>query len=146
MLDDILRGTNVIVVETFDHNYHVFSLIKDNQQFFLQLKSNPKLITKLVIKPDLWVFFKEGGYEHGVKLLKPIDQNMKKVLAKDYLIDPDIFDLLIQNNLISYSKAMADLYELPNMFCRDIKYHSNDYKRSKSKELTLMRMKHGIFN
>ena len=61
-------------------------------------------------------------------------------------IDPGIFNILIDNNLISYSKSVADLYDLPVSYSRDILYHSNDYKRTKSKELVLSKMKQGVFN
>lgn len=146
MLDKNLIGTKVIVVETFDKNCHVFYLIKDNDHYYLQLENNSKLINRLIIKPDLWVFYKDGGYDQGTKLLKPLDTFEKKVLAMNYYIDPEIFHILINNYLISYSKAMADLYQLPIAYSRDIKYHHADYKRTKNKKLVLEKMKNGNFN
>lgn len=146
MLDEELRSTNAIIVETFDNNNHVFYYVEDDGSHYLKFEDDSRLISKLIIKPDLWAFFKEGGYEHGVDMLKPIIKSLKKVLAKNYYIDPDIFDILISSGLISYSKAMADLYELPVAYSYDIKYHRNDYKRAKTKNLTLDKMRQGIFN
>lgn len=146
MLDNNLIGTNMIVVDTFDYNSHVFGLVLDENKYYLKLEQNSNLIKKLIIKPDIWVFFKDGGYEQGVNLLKPINPLMNKVLAMDFNIDPDIFELLINNKLISYSKAMADLYGFDPKFSSDYFYHSRDYKRSKNKQLVLEKFKRGQFN
>lgn len=146
MLDETLSGTNMLVVDTFDYNSHLFQLVFDNNKYYLKSEYDPRLITKLIIKPNLWVFFKDGGYEEGTTLLKPVDLNKKKVLAMNFSIDPSIFELLVNNDIISYSKAMADLYNLPVAYSRDVKYHHNDYKRTKTKQLVLNKQKRGIFN
>jgi len=146
MLDEELRGTNAMIVETFDGNNHVFYFVKYDNKYYLKYEGDSKLITKLIIKPDLWVFYKDGGYEHGVNLLKPVFSTDKKVLAMNYYIDPNIFKNLIDSDMISYSKAMADLYDLPVPYSRDVKFHHNDYKRTNSKELVLSKMRQGIFN
>ena len=146
MLNEIIRGSCSIVVETFDYNYHEFELIQKDKKYYLKFQHDPRLITKLVIKPDLWAFYKDGGYEHGVNLLKPINLARGQVLAWDFHIDPEIFDILIENKLISYSKAMADLYNLPVELSRDYLSHRRDYKNSKNKEKVLERWKNGIFN
>lgn len=146
MLDESLRGTNAIVIETFDNNCHVFHLVNNNDQYYLQYDNDNRIITKLVIKPDIWIFYKDGGYDHGVNMLQPIIKSERKVLAMNFYIDPDIFNILIDSNLISYSKAMADLYELPVSYSRDIKYHHNDYKRTKTKKLVLANLRQGKFN
>lgn len=146
MLDENLKGSKALVVETFDNNCHVFNLVNINEQYYLQYDNDNRIITKLVIKPDLWVFYKDGGYDHGMNLLKPIMKSERKVLAINFYIDPDIFNILIDSNLISYSKAMADLYQLPVSYSRDVKYHHNDYKRTKTKSLVLAKMSKGNFN
>lgn len=146
MLDECLRGTNTIVVETFDYNCHVFNLVNDNDKFYIQYEKDLRLISKLVIKPDLWVFYKDGGYEHGVNLLKPLNLKAKKVLASEFYIDPDIFDYLISNELISYSKAMADLYDFEPEYSRDYNYHRRDYKHKKNKDVVLKKLRLGQFN
>lgn len=146
MLDSNFSGTNLIVVETFDYNSHLFYLVKENNHYYLRFENDDRLINNLVIKPDIWVKYKEGGYEHGVVLLKPYLKNVDKVLAMDFTIDPEIFEILIDNGLISYSKAMADLYDLPVKNSRDYRYHTRDYKNKKNKLLVLDKMKHGIFN
>lgn len=146
MLDQELRGTNALIVETFDNNSHVFYCIEEDGLHYFKMEGDSRLITRLIIKPDLWVFFKNGGYDHGVSLLKPIIPSIKKNLAMNFYIDPDIFDDLIKDGLISYSKAMADLYNLPISYSRDIQYHRNDYKRTKNKEMVLSKMKQGVFN
>jgi len=146
MLDEELRGTNAMIVETCDNNNHVFYLVNEDNKNYLKYEDNPQLISKLIIKPDFWAFFKDGGYEHGIKLLKSLPNFNIKLLATNYYIDPNIFELLINSNLISYSKAMADLYELPVSCSFDIKHHLNDYKRKKTKNLVLEKMRKGIFN
>lgn len=148
MLDENLRGSNALVVETFDENNHVFYLVKGPVKLYLQFENDCRYITKLVLKPDLWVFFEDGGYEHGSSLLKPLDPDLKKVLAKNYYIDPSIFHSLVNHKLITYSKAMADLYQLPIVYSFDIKYHHNDYKRQEEgkKEKVLERLRTGKFN
>lgn len=146
MLDETFSGSRSIVVESFDYNCHWFELVDINDEYYLKYEYDSKLITKLVIKPDLWVIYKDGGYEHGINLLKPINLSQKKVLSMEFHIDPEIFDTLIENKLISYSKAMADLYDLPVEFSRDYLYHHRDYKHSKNKELVLEKWKNGIFN
>jgi len=146
MLDESFRGTGVVVVETFDNNCHVFSLISTNNNYYLQYENNPMLIKKLIIKPDLWVFYMEGGYDQGIKLIKPLNQIENKVSAMNFMIDPDIFELLINKGLISYSKAMADLYNFDEVYSSDYKYHKRDYKNSKNKEKVLEKMRQGVFN
>ena len=146
MLDEELRGTNALIVETFDSNNHVFYHIEKDGRHYFKMEDDSKLITRLIIKPDLWAFFKNGGYEHGVKLLKPIINSKSKVLASNYYFDPNMFNVLVSCGLITYSKAMADLYDLPVSYSYDIKYHHNDYKRTKNKELVLGKMRQGIFN
>ena len=146
MLDESLRSTNTMVVETFDNNCHVFNLISSNNKHYFQYENIKKYIDKIIIKPDLWVFYVNGGYEQGVKLLKPIFKNVKKVLARNFYIDPEIFNTLIKEGLIVYSKAMADLYDLPIEFSKDYSIHTRDYKHSKNKELVLTKLKNGIFN
>ena len=146
MLDEELRGTNAMIVETFDNNNHVFYYVEENGLHYFKMEGDSRLITRLIIKPDLWAFFKNGGYEHGVKLLKPVITSNKKTLAMNFYIDPNIFYTLVSDGLISYSKAMADLYDLPPAYSSDVKYHHNDYKRTKNKELVLSKMRQGIFN
>lgn len=146
MLDETLRGTNALVVETFDDNCHVFYLVQKGNKFFLQLENTVDYIKKIIMKPDLWIFFEENGYEHGTQLLKPLNPNLKKILAKNYYIDPDIFATLMDWKLISYSKTMADLYDLPVAYSRDIKYHLNDYKRTDNKQKIIHKLRKGNFN
>lgn len=146
MLDENLRGTNMIVVDTFDYNSHVFELILKNSNHYLKFEQNENLIKRLIIKPDFWVYFQDGGYEHGVKLLKPLDPKSDKVLARDFNIDPEIFSTLVVENLISYSTAMADLYGFDPNFSRDYSYHRRDYKNRKNKEQVLQKLKEGYFN
>lgn len=146
MLDETLRGMNALVVETFDENCHVFYLVKKKDKFFLQLENTTSYIKKLIMKPDSWIFFEENGYEHGTRLLRPLDSSQKKILAKNYYIDPAIFHTLIDHKLISYSKAMADLYDLPVAYSRDIKYHCNDYKHTNNKQKVLRKLRQGHFN
>lgn len=146
MLDENLRGTNMIVVDTFDYNSHVFELVLENDKYYLKFENNLNNIKKLIIKPDIWVYFQDGSYEQGVNLLKPLNPSDNKVLAMDFNIDPNIFDILIAENLISYSKDMADLYDFDPKFSRDYSYHHRDYKHSKNKNQVLQKLKKGLFN
>ena len=146
MLNEEIRGSRGILVESFDYNCHWFELVDIKDECYLKCEHDSKLITRLVIKPDLLVFYQDGGYEQGVNLLKPINLKEKKVLAMEFHIDPEIFDILIHNKLISYSKAMADLYDLPIELSRDYLAHRRDYKHSKNKELVLEKWKNGVFN
>lgn len=146
MLDENLRGTNALVVETFDENCHVFNLVEKGNAFFLQLENMPIAIQRLIIKPQLLAFFVDEGIEYGSYLLKPLNFYVKKNLARNYYIDPMIFHTLVNYKLISYSKAMADLYELPAAYSRDIKYHHNDYKRTCNKQQVLQKLRQGHFN
>lgn len=146
MLNEELRGTKVVLVQTFDNNCHIFSLVKDRDQYYLKYENDSRLIKKMVIKPDFWVFYKDGGYEQGVDLLKPIISQYSKVLSMNYDIDPEIFEILINSRLISYSKAMADLYNFDERYSSDYKYHRRDYKHSKNKQLVLEKQRKGIFN
>ena len=145
MLDAGLKGSNLVAVSTFDSGKHEFHLIKDDTKYCFKYDGSPKLISKLVIKPDLWVLFRDGGYEQGINFLSR-ENNCKRVLASGFDIDPDIFELLVTYDLISYSKGMADLYDLPIIHSRDFLNHCNDYKRSKNKDLVLEKMRNGIFN
>lgn len=146
MLDDKLKGTKMIVVDTFDYNSHVFELFSENEQYYLKFEQDPRLIKKLIIKPDILVFFQNGGYEQGVNLLRPINPTTSKVLAMDFNIDPNIFDVLIQERLISYSTAMADLYDFDSKLSSDYVYHQRDYKHKKNKQQVLQKLRNGQFN
>lgn len=146
MLDENLRGTNMLVVDTFDYNAHVFELILQGEKLYLKFESDSRLIKRLVIKPDCWVYFQNGGYEQGVNLFRPLNPALNKILAMDFSIDPDIFQTLIDNGLISYSKAMADLYDLDPIFSSDYSYHTRDYKRKNNRSKVLEKLKNGNFN
>lgn len=146
MLDENLRGTNMLVVDTLDYNAHVFELVSEGDKPYLKYEGDSRLIKRLIIKPDCWLYFANGGYEHGTSLLRPIYSSVKKVLAMDFNIDPNIFDVLIQNGLISYSKAMADLYEFDPTCSKDYNFHRRDYKRKKNKKQVLEKLRSGSFN
>lgn len=146
MLDEELSGTNYMIVKTFDNNNHIFNYVEEDGLNYFKIDTDSRLISRIIIKPDLWVFFKDGGYEHGIKLLNSTNNLKTNGLVSNCYIDPNIFNNLVNKGLISYSKAMADLYDLPTIYSRDIKYHQNDYKRTKNKELVLSKMRQGIFN
>ena len=146
MLDGDFEFTNLVIADTFDGNTHLFYLVKREEKYYLKYERDERLITRLIIKPDAWVYFKDGGYEHGTRLLRPCLKGDTKALVKNFTIDPNIFDILIGNNLVSYSKAMADLYHLPAKFSRDYQYHHRDYKHSKNKNKVLKKMQQGNFN
>lgn len=146
MLDENLRGTKMIVVDSFDHNSHIFKLIKTANIYYLKFEQNPNYIKRLIIKPDFWVFFQDGSYEHGINLLKPLNSSNNKILAMNFNIDPEIFGILISQNLISYSKAMADLYDFDPKCSRDYSYHHRDYKHTKNKFQVLQKLREGKFN
>ncbi len=146
MLDKELQGTESIIVETVDHNNHVFYLVWKENQYYLQYEQNTSLINLLVLKPNMDIYFENGNVENGKNFLKPCLPNQSKILATNFDIDPDIFHQLIHCRLISYSKAMADLYSLPVAYSFDIKDHHNDYKRTKNKEKVLAKLRAGQFN
>lgn len=146
MLDEGLTGSSVILVETFDHNNHIFYAVRLDNQLLLKHEGTDSLISKLIIKPDLWAIFTDGTYKQGIELLKPCHSSEKKVLAKNYYIDPEVFGDLVDNNTISYSKGMADLYDFPIEYASDVEFHKRDYKHHKTKELTLNKMRNGQFN
>lgn len=146
MLDNNFKGTNAIVVETFDDNNHVFYFITSGDEAYLRYENDIKLIKRLIIKPNFIVFYVDDSFEYGVDLLKPCLPKENKILVKEFSIDPNIFHNLIKHNLISYSKGMADLYNLPVVYSSDIKYHHNDYKRTGNKEKVLSKFREGNFN
>lgn len=146
MLDNDFRGTNTVVAETFDNNNHIFYFINVGDEAYLRYENDIRLIRKMIIRPNFLTFFVDGGYEYGTSLLKPCFSTKNSILVKEFSIDPNIFHKLINYNLISYSKCMADLYNLPIIYSADIKYHHNDYKRSKNKEKVITKLKNGKFN
>lgn len=146
MLDNRFIGTNAIVAETFDDNNHVFYFIRTDDEAYLKYENDIRLISKMILKPNFMVFFVEGGYENGVDLLKPCLFDKSKLLVKEFSIDPRLFHKLINHGLISYSKYVADLYNLPVAYSSDIKYHHNDYKRTKNKEKVMTKFRTGKFN
>ncbi len=144
MLDNELRSTQSIIIETNDYNNHVFSLVQKDEQSYLRYEQSEIFINLLVIKPNIKIFFEDGNYEDGKNFFPSYLSN--KVLVTNIFIDPDIFLKLIADRMISYSKAMADLYSLPVDYSFDIRYHRQDYKRSKNKEKVLTKLKTGHFN
>lgn len=146
MLDNELCGTDSIVVETQDLNNHVIKLVRSYDRLYLKLENEDRLIRKLVIKPNMWLYFLDGSYDTSINLIKPCHSNLERALAFEFSIDPLIFNELIDNDLISYSKGVADLYDLPPVYARDIKYHHRDYKWSRNKEKVLKKLRSGNFN
>lgn len=147
MLDNNLKGSNKIVVETFGGNSYTFSFINENNNMFIKCNADPRFIKRIIIKPDLWIYFNDGGYEHGVKFFQSC-YNDSRPLVKKVDIDTNIFNKLVAYKLISYSKGMADLYDFPIAYASDIKYHHNDYKRvgEIQKTRVLNKLKSGNFN
>lgn len=146
MLDVELKETKSIIVETEDFNNHVFTMVEEDGQFYLQHEQYPMLINQIVLKPNMKVYFQDGSIEDGKRLLKSYLPDHSGVLATNFSIDPDIFKKLITYRLISYSKTMAELYQLPIEHSNDISYHTRDYKRSKNQEKILSKLREGNFN
>lgn len=146
MLDNELYGTGVIIVETQDLNSHIIKLVRQSDKLYLKLENEDRFIRKMVIKPNIWFYFADGSFDTGINIIKPCYNNLERVLAIDFSIDPFIFNRLIDSDLISYSKGVSDLYDLSPAYARDIKYHHRDYKWSRNKEKVLRKLRSGNFN
>lgn len=139
---------NTIVVKTFnDHNY-LFYYIKYGSENYIRYENDTKLIKRIVLKPNLLIYYADGSYKTGVELFNIDNYNDNSGLVSDCIIDSDIFYDLIKHGLISYSKLVADLYNLPVAYSYDVKYHHNDYKRTDclQRQKILSRLKSGNFN
>lgn len=144
MFDESLSNYNMIVVETFNEKAYAFNIIKSGEDYYLQFDNMIKSIKKLIIKPDFWVFFEDGTYTSFRAILK--SQKQESTLAKEYYIDPAIFKKLVSRGIITYTFGMADLYNFPRQYARDYEYHKSDYKRTKTKEKVLTKLRNGEFN
>lgn len=139
---------NTIVVKTFnDHNY-LFYYIKYGSENYIRYENDTKLIKRIVLKPNLLIYYVDGSYKTGVELFNIDNYNDNSGLVSDCIIDSDIFYDLIEHGLISYSKLVADLYNLPVTYSYDVKHHHNDYKRTDclQRQKILSRLKSGNFN
>lgn len=139
---------NTIVVKTFnDHNY-LFYYIKYGSENYIRYENDTKLIKRIVLKPNLLIYYVDGSYKTGVELFKIDNYNDNSGLVSDCIIDSDIFYDLIEHGLISYSKLVADLYNFPVAYSYDVKHHHNDYKRTDclQRQKILSKLKSGNFN
>ena len=59
---------NTIVVKTFnDHNY-LFYYIKYGSENYIRYENDTKLIKRIVLKPNLLIYYADGSYKTGVEL------------------------------------------------------------------------------
>lgn len=142
MLDETLRGTKAIVVETEDLNCSIFHLLRIDSKYYLVFENDSKLIYHLRLKPNFLVYYLQGDYQEAIEIIKPLFSNFKRVKVTQCYIDPSIFDVLVNEKLISYSKATSSLFNLPINKSLNNFYYYNKCKRkcNKNKILALRKL------
>lgn len=146
MLDKELSNHGVIYAETFDSKVITFELVMIDNEYYLKMDKYPDIVKRLVLRPNFWAIFYEGNYIDCRSYTKIKNPSTKGSLVKEYYIDPVLFPKLVKSGALMYTTAMADLYDLPREYARDIEYHKNDYKNTHSKQKVLSRWKDGQFN
>lgn len=144
MLDESLKGKNIIIIETFDEEAYVFDVIEKGNRYFLKLDIFEKLIQQLVIKPNFLVSSEDGFHYDLKEILKK--RGEEPTYIKNCYIDPTLLQKLAEKYVITYTIGTADMYDLPHEYAKDYEYHYNDYSRKNSKEKVLTKLKSGIFN
>lgn len=149
MLDEELRGSNMMLAESFDCNCHEIRLVEDDNNPYFMVENFDKPIRKLVLKPNFIAVLSDGNNIKGTNILKPLSnsqESKKCVLLRNIYIDPSMFSTLINKGMLSYSKSMAYFYDLPIECARDNKFNKTDYKKPGAKEKNLGKWEQGIFN
>lgn len=84
--------------------------------------------------------------EHPEKKEDNQENKTQTHLIRNYIIEPEIFNYLIENKMIMFSHDMAMLYNLNTEYAYDARYKTNAFKHlhhDKTKILT--KQKQGIF-
>lgn len=137
MFSEEYLKTGIFVAKAFDETIYQFIYNRETKQFYSC--DNKKIIRRLVLKPNPWIYYEDGQFEIFATC-------RRKSIIQDYIIDPDVFYDLVSCGKIVYSKMVADMYDLPIEYAYDKEYHTRDYKHSKNKMLVLNNLRNGNFN
>lgn len=98
------------------------------------------LMKRIYLKPRIEYYGIDNKY-HVLDKTKGND-----CLICNYLIDPELFMYMKDNNMIMYSVEMAYLYDFVNKDGFDLFHKTTAFKRVKDKSKILEKQKKGIYN
>lgn len=132
---------------TYNNETYEF-IVKNNGLIYSKQIENNKPINKLLIKPNFWVYFEDGGYTSCDTLARQNGtKNNNNHLIKRLKITKDLLDYLVLTNLIFYSTDMAYLYGLNSNYAYDKNKKTRAFKKLKRKKKPILeQQKQGKFN
>ncbi len=74
------------------------------------------------------------------------DHNKIDGLVREYVIEPELFEYMIENDIIRYSVDMAQYYGFDSKYAFDKEYNPRPFKRAGKKGKVLIKQKQGLFN
>lgn len=133
---------------TYDNNTYNFVVTSDGGIYCLEFDiTEPASIIEL--KPNFVLRRKNGETIYNLDDFTR-ERNIKKSLIREWIIDDELFDELIEQRKIMYSVQMAILYGLDALNAFDAHCQKRAFKSSRNNEekrvKVLSKMKSGQFN
>lgn len=100
-------------------------------------------IKRMILKPNVTLYFENG--QHFTADLYERATGNKRFLIKEYQINEDLLDYMIDNQMAEYSTDCAVLYDFDIEKAYDRKYQTRAFKYVKEKSKRMVKAKQGIF-
>lgn len=92
-------------------------------------------------------YLRENKKKNSIKTNHENGHKQQIELIQNYIIEPSVFEYLVENKMIIYSHDMALLYNFDTKYAYDNHLKSNAFKRQRrDKTKILIKQKQGIFN
>ncbi len=118
MLNNSLKGTSTLILFDFNIIPYMFELKKDldNDEFYLHSESLQLDVKKIFLQPDCLMQLKDT---EEVIHFGNCDSLTNSTMVSSIYIDPTIFSILIEKDLLAYPIAYASMYHLPEESAHD---------------------------
>lgn len=129
---------------TYDNNVYHFSINSNDEIYCDEFGITfPSKIIEL--KPN---FVLRNELRRSIYSLDDYcrERNKKKSLIREYVIDAELYEYLINKRMLMYSTDMAILYGFDPQYAHDAHYQTRAFKHVKDKSRRLAKQKHGKFH
>lgn len=133
---------------TYDDSTYKFAVTPKDEIYCYEFDIT-KPTKKIELKPNFILRDKTGRSFYGLDDFYR-ERKLKKSLIREWIIDEELFEYLIDNQMIMYSTQMALLYGLDPQYAFDAHYQKRAFKSSRNnpakRKRVLQPMKSGKFN
>lgn len=136
---------------TFDDQVYNF-IVTDQLSLYCPQIGEERLIESLAIKPNFEIRLKKGSLRYAVDLAKRhrgdsyYEDGKNLPYVAKYIIPEHLVDVLVANEVISYSTDMAYLYGLNPDYAYDFYFQTRAFKHVPDKSNILVKQKKGQYN